>query len=429
MLATSMAALLGLMACAGPSSPAPSATPANPAATATAAATASATASTGSPGASSLPAPTAGPSSANSFDPAAVSVTLEPVASVPGGPLAFAAPDDGSGRLFVGSKDGRIWILTGGVVAANPFLDLRSLVSTGGEEGLLGVAIHPAFPSDPRVFVDYTDKGGDTVVASFRLSSTNANRLDPASELVILKVDQPFPNHNGGALAFGPDGMLYVSLGDGGAGGDPFAHGQRADTLFGKVLRLDINVGAGGPAPYVVPSDNPFVAQAGARPEIWLTGLRNPWRMAFDRDTGDLWIGDVGQGKWEEVDVARDGVGGINFGWKVTEGTHCFSPSSGCSTEGLTWPVTEYGHDLGCTVIGGAVYRGARQPLLVGGYVFADYCSGRIWAIAAADDGPVAPVQVGTTGSGIAAFGEDAEGELYAANLDGTISRAVATAR
>lgn len=361
------------------------------------------------------------------FDPVAVSVTLEHVATVDGGPLAFAAPDDGSGRMFVGAKDGRIWILKQGSVSTDPLLDLRGLVSTGGEQGLLGIAVHPGFSQDPRVFVDYTDVQGNSVVAFFRVSATDPNQLDPASEQWIITVDQPYANHNGGATAFGPDGMLYVSLGDGGSGGDPHGNGQRLDTLLGKVLRIDVD--AGGGAPYAIPGDNPFVSQSGARPEIWLTGLRNPWRMAFDRVAGDLWIGDVGQGDWEEIDVARASNRGINFGWNAMEGAHCFLPSRDCATEGLTFPVTEYGHDVGCTVIGGSVYRGTAQPLLVGGYLFADYCSGRLWAIAATDDGPVKPVRVGTAGAGIAAFGEDADGELFAANLDGTISRIVASSR
>lgn len=375
------------------------------------------------------PAPTPSPTPGPPFVASSISVTLELVATVPGGPLAFAAPPDGSGRLFVGAKDGRIWVLEGASVAADPLLDIRELVSNGGEQGLLGIAVHPDFPVDPRVFVDYTDTDGNTVVSSFRVDAANPGRLDRASEQWVLRVTQPYPNHNGGALAFGPEGMLYVSLGDGGSGGDPKGNGQRLDTLLGKVLRLDVNVPAGGPATYAIPADNPFEGRAGARGEIWLTGLRNPWRMAFDRATGDLWIGDVGQGDWEEVDVARAGVGGLNFGWNVMEGAHCFSPARGCRTAGLTRPVTEYGHDLGCTIIGGVTYRGTAHPLLVGGYLFTDYCSGRAWAIPAAGDGPVRPVRVGSFGSGVAAFGEDASGEVYVANLDGTISMLIASAR
>ncbi|MEO8463315.1 MAG: PQQ-dependent sugar dehydrogenase, partial [Chloroflexota bacterium] len=351
-----------------------------------------------------------------------------PVATVAGGPLAFAAPDDGSGRVFVAAKDGRIWILQGEAGVAAPVLDLRELVSNGGEQGLLGLAVHPDFPADPRVFVDYTDKSGDTVVASYSLADKDPNKLDPSTETRILEVDQPHSRHNGGALAFGPDGMLYIALGDGGGAGDQTGNAQRTDTLLGKVLRIDVNVPTGTVPPYVIPAGNPFAGSNSARQEIWLLGLRNPWRMSFDRSTGALWIGDVGQGSWEEIDVAGPGVGGLNFGWRVREGRHCYAPPSGCDSTGLTDPVSEYGHDLGCTVIGGAVYRGSAHPLLIGGYLFADYCSGRLWAIAAAGSGYRAPVLVGTTGGGIAAFGEDAGGELFAANLDGTISRVVATA-
>lgn len=419
--------ILAASACSAPPSAAPSGLAATPS-------TSMAVPTTVGPGPSDT---TGGPSTAPTstaatsppFVAVSVSVRLEPVATVDGAPLAFAAPPDGSGRMFVGTKEGRIWVLDGTSVRPDPLLDIRKLVSSGGEQGLLGVAVHPEFPSDPRVFVDYTDTGGTTVVSSFRLSGSNPDRLDPATEQWIIRVNQPYANHNGGAVAFGPDGMLYVSLGDGGSGGDPDGNGQRLDTLLGKVLRLDIDGPAGSSASYRIPPDNPFVGRAGVREEIWLYGLRNPWRMAFDRATGDLWIGDVGQGDWEEIDVARTGISGTNFGWNVLEGSHCFKPSRNCQTTGLTPPVTEYGHDVGCTVIGGTVYRGAAQTPLLGGYLFADYCSGRAWAIAADGDGPVAPVRVGTFGSGIVAFGEDGSREIYIANLDGTISRVVASVR
>ena len=384
------------------------------------------TGSASSPGASTAGTPTA---TLPAADPNAVSAAFEPVANVPGGPLAITAPRDGTDRLFVAAKDGRVWVLEGGAVRPDPLLDLRNLVSTGGEQGLLGIAVHPDFPSDPRVFVDYTDSSGNTVVASFALAPGSTDHLDPAPAARILAVDQPYANHNGGALAFGPDGLLYVSLGDGGSADDPQGNGQRLDTLLGKILRIDITPGPGSVTPYQIPAGNPFVGRSGARAEIWLFGLRNPWRMAFDRATGDLWIGDVGQGAWEEVDVARAGGGGLNFGWDVMEGRHCHEPATGCSTDGLTMPVAEYGHDQGCTVIGGSVYRGTAQPLLAGLYLFADYCSGRLWAIPAASVGPTTPVQIGTVAAGIVAFGEDEAGELYAANLDGTISRVVATRR
>ncbi len=374
-----------------------------------------------------MPPPTAAQSDPP-FDPAAVSIALEPYAIVPGSPLAFAAPRDGSGRLLVAAKAGQVRILRGGVLNAEPMLDIAGLVSGGYEQGLLGIAVHPDFPADPRIVLDYTNLDGDTVVASYRLDPADPDRLDPGSAQTILTVDQPFANHNGGAVAFGPAGFLYVALGDGGGGGDPMDNGERLDTLLGKILRLDVDAPGGGGA-YAVPADNPFVAVDGARPEIWLTGLRNPWQMAFDRATGDLWIGDVGQNAWEEIDVARAGIGGLDFGWDRMEGAHCFEPESGCPTDGLTLPVTEYGHALGCTIIGGSVYRGTAQPLLAGAYLFGDHCSGRLWAIPAMSDGPLDPVRVGTAGPGLAGFGEDEAGELYAANLDGTISRIVAKSR
>lgn len=407
----------------GNASPRTSAVP-SPAASTPATGTPAADVSPASPSVRRTAAPPAAP-----FDPAAVSITLEPYATVPGSPLAITAPQDGSGRLFVATKDGQVRIVRDGVLDPEPMLDIAGLVSGGYEQGLLGIAVHPAFPDDPRIVVDYTNLDGDTVVASYRLDPADPDRLDPASAVMILTVDQPFANHNGGAVAFGPDGYLYVALGDGGGAGDPLDAGERLDTLLGKILRIDIDTRGAGDATYAIPADNPFGGVDGARPEIWLTGLRNPWRIAFDRATGDLWMGDVGQDLWEEVDVARAGVGGLDFGWDRMEGAHCFEPATGCRTAGLTFPVAEYGRDLGCTIIGGAVYRGVGQPLLAGGYVFGDYCSGRLWAIPATADGPVDPVQVGTAAGGLAGFGEDEAGELYAANLDGTISRIVATRR
>jgi len=380
------------------------------------------------PGPTSSPGSPTGPSSpaaSSSFEPAVVTVRAEPLVTIDGRPLAFAALPDG--RLVVASQDGRAWVLDPGdpgSAGRAPLVDLRDRVLSGGERGLLGIAVHPRFPDDRRFFVHYTDLDGGTVVSSLE-ANAEGSALDPASERRILEVEQPYANHNGGAVAFGPDGYLYVSLGDGGSGGDPHGNGQSLDTLLGKILRLDVDV-AGGDA-YAIPTGNPW-AGGGGRPEIWHTGLRNPWRLSFDRETGDLWIGDVGQGALEEVDVARSAEGGRNFGWNVMEGRHCFR-SDGCDRTGLVEPVAEYDHSVGCTVIGGFVYRGAEYPLLRGGYLFADYCSGRIWAITAAGDGFREPVEVGRAGAGLAAFGEDAAGELYLANLDGTISRITARER
>ena len=382
-----------------------------------------------------VPGPTGQPSAAarsggSAFDPTRLSVTLTPFVDGLTAPLAIVNAGDGTNRLFEAEQGGRIRVIRAGRTVATPFLDIGDEITTGGERGLLGVAFHPDYPRDPRVFVDYTDSNGDTQVSSFVVSAGDPDRLDP-TETRILHVMQPFANHNGGALLFDPSGMLLVSLGDGGSGGDPHGNGQSLTTLLGKILRIDV---AGGDAakPYRIPPDNPFADGAGGRrPEIWLTGLRNPWRMSFDRATGDLWIGDVGQDAWEEVDVHRAGQpGGTNFGWNRMEGTHCFEPSSNCVDPSLSLPVTDYGHDLGCTVIGGGVYRGSAQAALVGGYVFGDYCSGRIWAIDPVGDGYRAPTEVGDSGRSLSAFGEDETGELYAADIaGGAILRVTATAR
>jgi glucose/arabinose dehydrogenase len=367
-------------------------------------------------------------SSAQPVDLDHLAVTLEPFVQVPGGPLDIVAPDDGSGRLFVVAQDGKIWVVDGsGSVLPSPMVDLGPRIRSGGEQGLLGLALHPGFPTDPRVFVNYTNKDGDTIIASLTIDPNNPNRLDPDSHRQILFVDQPFANHNGGDLLFGPDGYLYAFFGDGGSGGDPQGNGQNPEALLGKVLRLDVDHPSGDLA-YASPAGNPFLDRNG-RDEIWLLGMRNPWRAAFDRATGDLWIGDVGQSAWEEIDVARVSVGGLNFGWNRMEGNHCYPPGSNCPTEGLTPPVTEYGHDLGCTVVGGYVYRGSKHPALAGAYLFADYCSGRIFAIDPSSDAFREPVEVGDGGSGLSSFGEDTAGELYVTNLSGDVSRVVAATR
>jgi glucose/arabinose dehydrogenase len=329
--------------------------------------------------------------------------------------------------LFVAAQNGRVWVVENGAVLPDPAVNLDDRVRSGGEQGLLGIAVHPDFPTDPRVFVNYTDEAGDTVVASLEVDPNDPNRFDRGSHEQLLFVDQPFANHNGGATLFGPDGYLYVFLGDGGSGGDPQNNGQSRQELLGKVLRIDVD-GAAGSLGYVIPPDNPFVVDNGLD-EIWHLGLRNPWRASFDRSTGDLWIGDVGQGAWEEIDVARAGTSGLNFGWNRMEGAHCFPPGGDCRGDAFTPPVTEYGRELGCTVIGGYVYRGSRYPALVGAYLFADYCSGRIFAIDSMATELVAPVEVGSSGGSIAAFGEDVGGELYVLSLDGEISRVVATQR
>ena len=258
-------------------------------------------------------------------------------------------------------KGGRIRIISGGNLRAEPFLDISSLVlSRGSEQGLFAIAFHPDYRTNGIFFVHYSDQVGDTVIARYRVSS-DPNRADPASGTKILGVDQPASNHNGGQIAFGPDGYLYIGLGDGGGAGDPQGNGQNRASLLGKILRLDVDRGE----PYAIPSDNPFRTTAGARPEIWALGLRNPWRFSFDRTTGDLFIADVGQGVVEEVDFQpATSKGGENYGWNSMEGSRCYKPATGCNRNGLVLPVAEYDHDLGCSITGGFRYRGQTVPSL-----------------------------------------------------------------
>ena len=353
------------------------------------------------------------------FDPTAVTVDVTVAVTGLTDPVDITNAGDGSGRLFVVEQAGRIRIVRDGALVDRPFLDITKRIASGGERGLLGLAFHPDYPTDPRFFVDYTDLDGNTVVSSFRVSASDPDVADPASESILLHVDQPFPNHNGGGTDFGPDGLLYIAFGDGGSAGDPQGNGQRLDTLLGKIVRIDVDSGAraSAAATYAIPADNPFVGRSGARPEIWLYGLRNPWRFRFDHATGDLWIGDVGQNAWEEIDVARAGVGGLDFGWNRMEGFHCYSPPDGCDETGLTLPVTEYGHDLGCAVIGGVVVRHLSDGRLNGGYVFGDDCSDHLWVIDPVGDGRREPVLVKDIGRTLSAIGESEDGAVYATSL------------
>jgi glucose/arabinose dehydrogenase len=311
-----------------------------------------------------------------------------------------------------------------GAVLASPFLDVSSLISNGGEQGLLGLAFDPQYATNGRFFISYTNRAGDNVLESYQVSA-DADRAG-ANGVIRLTVSQPFDNHNGGHIVFGPDGYLYMGIGDGGSGGDPDGHGQDRNDLLGSILRLDVS-GANG---YAAPAGNPLVGVAGTRDELWNWGLRNPWRFSFDRSTGDLYIGDVGQGSREEIDVstAASGSGkGVNYGWNIMEGTQCYGASS-CDMTGLMLPVLDYSHSDGCSVTGGYVYRGAAIPGLAGTYFYSDYCGGWVRSFKYAGG---AATEAGSwsalaPGGGVPSFGEDAAGELYVLSAEGGVYRVVA---
>jgi len=331
-------------------------------------------------------------------------------------PVQVTHAGDGTGRLFVVEQGGKIRIIKNKAVLPTPFLDLTARLVCCGERGLLGLSFHPAYASNGYFYVDYTRQpDGATVVARFQRSVLNADLADPGSQQTLLVIEQPYANHNGGQLAFGKDGYLYIGMGDGGSGGDPQNNGQNIDTLLGKLLRLDVDHGS----PYAIPADNPFAGRAGAD-EIWVLGLRNPWRFSFDRQTGDLYIGDVGQGAWEEIDFQAFGTaGGLNFGWRCREGAHDYDFSGNCLTAQLTEPIAEYSHSEGASVTGGFVYRGRLYPALVGRYFFADYVNGKIWSLTKTGEAPVTwspPVLELDTSFTISAFGEGEDGELYVVN-------------
>jgi hypothetical protein len=348
-------------------------------------------------------------------------LTARLVASGFRNPLDLQAVPGDPRRLYVVEQGGRIQVVLDGQVQPQPFLDISDRVRTGGERGLLGLAFHPGFAANQLLYVHYTNASGASTIAEFRASS--ADQADPASERVLLVVPQPFSNHNGGSVAFGNDGFLYIALGDGGRGGDPLGSGQDVGSLLGKILRIDVDTGS----PYAVPADNPLLSTPGARPEIWAYGLRNPFRVSFDRATGDLYIGDVGQASLEEIDVGlASRGGGENYGWNVTEGTACFNPSSGCDTTGITMPVLEYGHDQGCSVTGGVVYAGCRMPDLVGTYFYGDFCTGFVRSFRLVN-GAATEERDWTSGlegiGGISSFGTDAEGEVYVVDYGGDVYR------
>ena len=351
-------------------------------------------------------------------------LVLEVVSTVLDQPVFLtAAPGDNS-RMFVVERPGIIRIIRNGSVVETPFLDITNLTSLAGERGLLSFAFHPQYNQNGQFFVYYTDVGdGGTRVVRYNVSG-DPDVADPSSARLILAVDQPFDNHNGGQVAFGPDGMLYIGLGDGGSGGDPLGNGQDLSTLLGNILRLDVD----GGDPFAIPLDNPHVGDPNARDEIWAAGLRNPWRFSFDRETGDLYIADVGQDEVEEVDVQRAvSSGGENYGWNTMEGSRCFL-STNCDTSGLTLPVLEYLHNAsgGCSVTGGYVYRGARIPELAGRYLYGDFCSEFVRSFLY--DGSTATDRLDHSselvpGGGISSFGEDANGEIYVLTIEGGVFR------
>lgn len=333
-------------------------------------------------------------------------------------PLYVTGAGDVSGRLFIVEQFGQIHVYQNGALLPAPFLDVSSLISTrGNEQGLLGLAFHPDYAANGAFYINYTDVRGDTAVVRYTVSQDNPDVADPASAQIILQIDQPFGNHNGGHLVFGPDGYLYIGMGDGGSGGDPQGNAQNPATLLGKMLRIDVN----GGEPYGIPADNPFVNDASYAPEIWALGLRNPWRYSFDRATGDLYVADVGQNVWEEVNfVPASSSGGENYGWNFLEGTH---PFSGAATpEGLMMPFFEYSHrEGGCSVTGGYVYRGQAVPDLQGVYLFGDYCSGIIWASYRDQAGNWQTNPFLQFDDTISSFGEDEQGELYLVSHGGTV--------
>jgi glucose/arabinose dehydrogenase len=343
-------------------------------------------------------------------------IALTPLVSGLSAPVDFEAPDDGSARIFLVQQSGSVRIVSGGALLATPFLDISSKVNfDSGEQGLLGLAFHPNYSTSKRFYLNYDRLSGgqtQTVIAEYQ-ASTDPNVADPASERILLTVNQPFTNHKGGQLAFGPDGFLYIALGDGGNGGDPLGNGQSLQTLLGKILRIDVDHVSTG-LQYAIPADNPFVGGSGLG-EIWAYGFRNPWRFSFESGTGRLFAGDVGQDKFEEVDLVQKG---LNYGWNVMEGSHCFNPPTGCNMTGLTSPIADYAHSEGVTVIGGYVYHGTAVPALAGAYVFGDFSNGKIWELTESS-GTWTRTLLLSSGPGMSAFGRDAAGELYVVDYNG----------
>ena len=367
------------------------------------------------------------PATTVAFDPDQLTLTLETVVEGLAAPIfATHAYDE---RVFIVEKAGTIRLLVDGALLDTPFLDMTDRVnSNGNEQGLLGLAFAPNYGESGFFFVNYTDRNGDTIIERYEVNSADPNQADPASAFVVLQIEQPASNHNGGMVAFGPDGYLYIGTGDGGGGGDRYGNGQNPATLLGKMLRIDVT---SDPAqPYTIPADNPWISVdwngQDIRDEIWAVGLRNPWRYSFDRATGDLWIGDVGQNQFEEINYTpANSGGGLNYGWPIMEASACYNNDK-CATDGLVLPVAEYSHRGHCSVTGGYVYRGETFPALQGVYLYGDYCSGTIWATWASQaEGWQTAVVLEERGT-LSSFAEDHAGELYVTDLGrGTLSRIV----
>ncbi len=359
-------------------------------------------------------------------------IATEPVASGLNAPLYVThAPGDDASRIFIVTQFGKIRIVKDGTLLTAPFLDINSKITFSGEQGLLGMAFHPDYEQNGFFYVNYSDDtGGDTVIERYQVDPTDPDSALPASAFELLGIDQPFSNHNGGWIDFGPDGYLYIGMGDGGSGGDPGNRAQNGQELLGKILRIDVDNPSGG-LNYGIPPSNPFVNDPLVLDEIWAIGMRNPWRCEFDNETGDLWIADVGQDKWEEIDFEPAGSGGQNYGWRIMEGNHCFNPATNCNQTGLILPVYEYSHGgapFRCSVSGGVVYRGRAMADMHARYFFSDYCSGQTWSFRLSGGTTVVdfvehtteldPPGSPTLGS-IVSFGEDADGEMYVVDQAG----------
>ena len=348
-------------------------------------------------------------------------ITLSTVVTGLSSPVGMESAHDGTGRFFVVQQGGTIRIVQNGSVSVTPFLDITSLVESGGEKGLLGLVFHPDFSTNRKFYVDYTHRTGtqlQTFIVEYLVSAGNPNLADASTARILLTINQPFDNHKGGQLVFGADGFLYIGMGDGGSGGDPQGNAQNTNALLGKILRIDVNTTSAG-KPYGIPASNPFAAGGGA-PEVYAYGFRNPWRFSFDTATSRLFVGDVGQDAFEEVDIVEIGK---NYGWNVMEGTHCYNAST-CSSAGLTPPIVDYAHSEGESVTGGFLYRGTAIPGMVGRYIFGDFISGKIWILTesgATWDRTLAL----STGRGISSFARDDNGEIYVIDYAGNVLKVV----